>query len=669
MKITTLLFLFFIANELFSQNVSTLGDDNVEISSLKREIETTLNDSIKSINHLRISGLYFKNGKIENYKYHLQKGDFFSHNNSFLKVYVEYNESLDFLIKGEFDLFYEKIRVILKKLRKFNNTTSTDLQLLIIQNISIYHTINLNYDLSIDVLLKEGIPLAQKTNNFTALGANYESIADSFFELNDFLKSSAYYKLAIKNYKKEYKKSKDLLGICLIYYANCLVKLNEHKEAKSVLDEVYTLLKQHEYNNLFPLYYNAIGELQLSQKAYLDAISSFKKGLVLLGDDLIEGIAYDTYLSLTLNLAKTKYELKEYNESINFLDQLKLNSRDQNHLFAYDLYYRNFKELGDFFQSNEYLRNYIELKDSLKASTKERAYRTLEARYNISEKEKRIAQLNNEKTDKEIRLKSLRLYYGLLSLSVIVLLFLSYFLYRNYKNQKRLNEQQIIIHKQNLAFMGSLREVEVMQAMIEGEETERMRISKKLQEGIGTQLTSLKNQLDSLNLKRFNVEEYEKFSSNLNLVINDLRKTAFNLVPETLSKLGLDLALKDLCFVMCNSSVKIHYSSTGISSRIMSTHQVTIFRIVQELINNALKHSNCTEIIIDCSQNNELFLITVEDNGIGFNTENLNSFTGLGLKNIKNRIELLSGDLEIKSTICTGTVFNIELKVKLNDDN
>jgi len=100
----------------------------------------------------------------------------------------------------------------------------------------------------------------------------------------------------------------------------------------------------------------------------------------------------------------------------------------------------------------------------------------------------------------------------------------------------------------------------------------------------------------------------------------------------------------------------------------LSSHQVTIFRIVQELINNALKHSNCSEIIIDCVQNKELFLITVEDNGSGFNTDELNFFSGLGLKNIKNRVELLSGKLEIKSGIFEGSVFNIELKVKLEDE-
>jgi two-component system, NarL family, sensor kinase len=262
----------------------------------------------------------------------------------------------------------------------------------------------------------------------------------------------------------------------------------------------------------------------------------------------------------------------------------------------------------------------------------------------------------------------LRLWYTLIVSFLLILIVVSYFLFRNFRVQKKLNMQQELIHLQNIEYLKSMKELELMQAMIEGEESERKRISRDLHDGIGSRLSSLKMQLDQLNLKGVNSDDYEKFSSNLNLVIKDLRQTAFNLVPETLFKLGLELALKDLCFTMSNTNVKILYTSNEIKSNILTSHQVSIFRIVQELINNALKHANCSEVLLDCSQNQELFLITVEDNGIGFNTSDLNCFTGLGLKNIKNRIDLLNGTVEARSTICKGTVFNIELKVKLYDE-
>ena len=116
------------------------------------------------------------------------------------------------------------------------------------------------------------------------------------------------------------------------------------------------------------------------------------------------------------------------------------------------------------------------------------------------------------------------------------------------------------------------------------------------------------------------------------------------------------------------ANVTVAFQANEISKSIKANDQVTIFRIVQELINNALKHSNCTEIIVDCSQNDDLFLITVEDNGKGFNSDDLAAYNGLGLKNIKNRIELLKGKLDVQSIPNKGTVFNIELLLQTNDD-
>jgi signal transduction histidine kinase len=119
---------------------------------------------------------------------------------------------------------------------------------------------------------------------------------------------------------------------------------------------------------------------------------------------------------------------------------------------------------------------------------------------------------------------------------------------------------------------------------------------------------------------------------------------------------------------MSNNNVTIHFTSNEIQSNIIESNQITIFRIVQELINNSLKHSNCTEIVVDCSQNGELFLITVEDNGIGFNTNDIDSFAGLGLRNIKSRVELLKGTMDVVSNSWKGTVFNIELKVQFENE-
>lgn len=662
----TLLFLF-LTNLLNSQSINTLGKDYAVIKKLESQIKETNSDSVKSFKHLKLSTIYFKNYDLDNYRYHLAKGKLFAKGSPFLKVNVLYYESLIYLHQEDYEAFNTSVLKILTQLKPYENKVSYELQLIIIQNVSSYFGNTFELDKSIDILLREGIPLAKKTKNYLMLGSFNQSIANSFSSLGDFNKARPYFKEAIIQMKKVDNFGLDVLSSCYIDYANCLIKLNDLSEASNVLTNVTKTLAQNDNNNLYPKYYSTLGYLLQMKNQHYKAIQQFEKGLTYYYTNPNYSRRDISYGLLVLGLAKSKSEVKDYKTSTAILDSLNLNS-SEHRLLKYELLHQNLTQLGDHQKANHFLEKFILLKDSLENESKEKEYRDLEAKYNTSEKERKILKLESEKRDKEVRLKNLRFWYAFVSVSLFILVILTYFLYRNFKIQKKLNEQQEIIHLQNIEFLRSKKEIEIMQAMIEGEESERKRISRDLHDGIGSRLSSLKMQIQQIDLTNYNFADYEKFLSNLNLAIKDLRQTAFNLVPETLAKLGLDMALNDLCFVMSNSMVQIHYSSSSIRSTILSSHQVTIFRIVQELINNALKHSNCSEIVIDCIQNKELFLITVEDNGIGFNTSDLNCFTGLGLKNIKNRVELLNGNLEIKSTISKGTVFNIELKVKLEDE-
>ena len=88
-----------------------------------------------------------------------------------------------------------------------------------------------------------------------------------------------------------------------------------------------------------------------------------------------------------------------------------------------------------------------------------------------------------------------------------------------------------------------------------------------------------------------------------------------------------------------------------------------IYRIIQELLNNAMKYAKASKVLVSCSQNKDVFFITVEDNGIGFDVSQ-NNKTGMGLRNIKNRVDFMNGKLEIESVLNKGTSAYIELKVK-----
>ncbi len=100
--------------------------------------------------------------------------------------------------------------------------------------------------------------------------------------------------------------------------------------------------------------------------------------------------------------------------------------------------------------------------------------------------------------------------------------------------------------------------------------------------------------------------------------INELRRIARNMMPENLQKAGLEIALRDLCESLLSDETHIEFHAFGLQPAIPLNVQVNIYRIIQELLSNAVRHAHASKIIVQCSQNDDIFFITVEDNGRGF---------------------------------------------------
>ena len=121
-----------------------------------------------------------------------------------------------------------------------------------------------------------------------------------------------------------------------------------------------------------------------------------------------------------------------------------------------------------------------------------------------------------------------------------------------------------------------------------------------------------------------------------------------------------------MCGSLSNAITQVDFQAFAMDSNIPKEVQLTIYRIVQELLSNALRHAKATEILVQCSQNGSTFFITVEDNGKGFDVNyNEDSQKGMGLPNLKSRVDYLQGKMEISSVPGNGTSINIELNVAI----
>ncbi len=291
----------------------------------------------------------------------------------------------------------------------------------------------------------------------------------------------------------------------------------------------------------------------------------------------------------------------------------------------------------------------INLKD-LNFYTKE-----LETIYSTEKKETQI-QLQQA----EIKQKNL-LNYILIG-SIIVILSIVAMLYKIYKNRQYL-------HLQHISELEKEKQLHATESILKIQEDERSRIAKDLHDGLGGLLSSVKYSLndmkENLILKNEDIPAFKRSIDMLDTGIQELRRIAHNMMPENLIKFGLDVALKDYCKVIDNTKIlTIHYTSFQRDNFFTDQNiTVTIYRIIQELINNTIKHANASELLVQLSNENKILHITVEDNGKGLDVNSLSTSKGAGWSNINNRLKYLNGTLDINSNPKEGTSINIEIPI------
>lgn len=200
---------------------------------------------------------------------------------------------------------------------------------------------------------------------------------------------------------------------------------------------------------------------------------------------------------------------------------------------------------------------------------------------------------------------------------------------------------------------------DIVHAIISSQEKERVRIAQDMHDGISSKLSILSLNVHLLSTEGLTEKEFSDISNTiLNITSNTLdiaRRIAHDLMPPTLEKFGLHAAIEGLCSEYnATKMVDILYYNNLYFGNMEKEKNLHIFRIIQELINNSIKHGKATEIEIKFEGKENKNFCTYKDNGSGFAAEDDNAKHGLGLRNIKSRLEIIKGSLKIDSQINKG---------------
>jgi signal transduction histidine kinase len=201
---------------------------------------------------------------------------------------------------------------------------------------------------------------------------------------------------------------------------------------------------------------------------------------------------------------------------------------------------------------------------------------------------------------------------------------------------------------------------DLLYATIEVQEEERKRIAQDLHDDISSKLNVISLNSHLLTTPNLTKKEVDDITCNIiNLIAKTLdnsRQIAHDLLPPVLDKFGLHAGLEELCYEFNSSkSVAVNYQNSVVFNDADKNRHLHVFRIIQELMNNSLRHGNAKAVGINFTEDNQAITCTYTDNGKGFDVDSLKNKKGLGMKNIESRIIFLNGTIAISSVINKGT--------------
>ena len=367
------------------------------------------------------------------------------------------------------------------------------------------------------------------------------------------------------------------------------------------------------------------------------------------------------YSNIDQNLGLAYLQLKDYNKAEQyFLSSLAIAEKFtmqadivQLQKWLGDLH----EEKGDYKKALYFQKQYQEMHEQLYTTARAQIVNDLEVKYRTAQKDKEITSNKLLITQQKSRIWKKNLLIASIStggLAIIVLAILFY----NYRHR---------LQKKKLQMLQQEQELSMMQSMIEGEERERNRMARELHDGIGGMLSATRMYFEKLPDTHPTLtlaDDYTEAIQLLDETLSEIRKSAHNLLPELVLRHGLPEAVRLYCNkVSRGKNTAVDFQYYGHLDTDNNSFHLSVYRIIQELLQNIFKHAKATEAIVQLSADSDVLSVTVEDNGIGM-VEGIIPDHGFGLLSIRNRIKSLGGRFNINSVEGKGTYIYLEFDLQ-----
>ncbi len=458
--------------------------------------------------------------------------------------------------------------------------------------------------------LKKALEVSKADHNLDGIANTYNNIGVAYETKNDYDKALTFYRDALRTYSELGSK----LG-CSYSQSNIAGVFWFHQQFDSSFIYLEKSLKIREELNdqtAIAVSLNDIGEMFMAKHDSLKAIEYFQKSLKL-------------------------------SQQIGFKDLQQHTAK-----FLSECYFA----LKDYAKAYQFHKLYSSLKDSVFNEQKNKQITEMQTKYETEKKDLEISKsklvIEEQKTQRNI-----------LIISIIILIAISYFVYSRYRFKQRIAFNEAMLKQQELR----------SKAIIDAEENERKRIARELHDGLGQQLSAVKLNMSSLDSSlELKTDEQRKMLQNALDIIDDsvkeVRAVSHSMMPNVLVKSGLTAAVSEFANRITSANkIKIEIEAHGLTERLDGTTETILFRVLQEIVNNIIKHSEASQVNIQIIRHEDEVMLMVEDNGKGFEIAKI-SGEGIGIKNIQSRIEFLNGKVNFDSQPQKGTTVIIEVPIQ-----
>lgn len=539
----------------------------------------------------------------------------------------------------------------------------------------------------------QALTIAEETNNYNEIANLNNNLGMIFNEIGNFKTSYTYYFAALDNYDlaKNYdKKIGTLNNIGVIYlnlqnYEKALTFFEEALDSK--VQQKDTILVASIMNNLAICYskknpkralkelnsgialsekvnnqyglcisYQIMGNIYLDLKEKQKAYNAYSKSI-----EIAKKANLSHQLSVSkVGLGRVLLNMDQIDSALAIAQDVMRVANDQNslglkseaHHMLSDLYKKN----NEFEKSLNHFQEHVKSQQELTNQTVVNQIYDVEVNH-LSQLNK-MQHLELEKKELAISNKNSLLFF--ISLVFLLVLIGLYLAYRNHRHKQKVKLQKTVIELTK----------KKSNAALEAEIQERKRIGQELHDSLGY-LLSLAGLNASVLHKRKDITEEKKnellnsLMESIDDAFEEVRTISHNLAPSLLSEYGLKGVLKNISDRINQSSrLKMTFDTFGLDKKLDDLIENVLYRTVQEIVNNTIKHADATELFIQIAQDQNQITIMAEDNGKGFDIEEVKKQSSFGLYHIKSAVENLNGNLFIDSKKNRGTIISIFIPLK-----